>query len=376
MADQNAAAGVNHSEGLPIPETSSRCVTECGAHNFEVTNSELLVGMGIGRFVSSSTFSVGGYDWSIRFYPAGEKDDPAGGYASAFLFYLSETKNVTENFALTMLDKDGEVVANSEFQETNIFSPEANHRGWLQFIEKLKLKSPPSDDQLGNGGCRFTIRCVLTVIKEPPADQCKEKLFEIPPPELPGQLERVLKDRKGADVTILVGGWEFSAHRFMLAARSPVFDAQLFGPLAEKDTRCGNTTIEVVDMKPAIFEMFLHFIYTDSLPPLCLCDSEEGYGTAEMQHLLVAADRYGLDRLKGMCEGKLCRSINLKTVTSTLALANQHFCERLKNACEEFLSESGRVSDVLSSDEFRRLIASCTPLVLEDKEVSAGEKKL
>ncbi|XP_010227285.1 BTB/POZ and MATH domain-containing protein 2 [Brachypodium distachyon] len=307
MADQNAAAGVNHSEGLPIPETSSRCVTECGAHNFEVTNSELLVGMGIGRFVSSSTFSVGGYDWSIRFYPAGEKDDPAGGYASAFLFYLSETKNVTENFALTMLDKDGEV---------------------------------------------------------------------IPPPELPGQLERVLKDRKGADVTILVGGWEFSAHRFMLAARSPVFDAQLFGPLAEKDTRCGNTTIEVVDMKPAIFEMFLHFIYTDSLPPLCLCDSEEGYGTAEMQHLLVAADRYGLDRLKGMCEGKLCRSINLKTVTSTLALANQHFCERLKNACEEFLSESGRVSDVLSSDEFRRLIASCTPLVLEDKEVSAGEKKL
>ncbi|KQJ84734.1 hypothetical protein BRADI_5g22503v3 [Brachypodium distachyon] len=295
---QNAAAGVNHGEGLGLPETWSGCVTERGADNFEVTNCALLVVMGAGSYVSSSTFCVGGYDWSIRFYPAGASN--AAGYASAFLYYLSETKNVRAKWTTTMLDKDGQ-------------------------------------------------GCVVTVIKEPPPDQCKEKPFEIPPPELPGQLERVLKDGKGADVTILVGGREFSAHRFMLAARSPVFDAQLFGPLAEKgDTRCA--AIEVVDMEPVIFEMLLHFIYADSLPP---CDGEEGYGAAEMQHLLVAADRYGLDRLKAMCEEKLCKTIDAR--------------HELKNACEEFMSKPGRASMVMVSDGFRRLVARCIPLVLEHK---------
>ncbi|KQJ84733.1 hypothetical protein BRADI_5g22497v3 [Brachypodium distachyon] len=356
MADQNAAATV-------LRETSSRCVTECGAHNFEVTNYALLSGMGIGNFVSSSTFCVGGYGWNIRFYPDGAKNAPAG-YASAFLANLSETKDkVTTKYTLTMLDKDGQVVANKEVSRTRIFSPDpdGNCWGWSEFVEKLKLTKPPSDGQLGNGGC-FTIRCVVTVIKEPPADQCNEKLFEIPPPELLGQLEHVLKDGKGADIKLLVGGREFNAHRFMLAVWSPVFHAQLLGPMAEEDT---TRVIEVVNMEPAVFEMLLHFIYTDSLPP---CDGEEGYGAPEMQHLLVAADRYGLDRLKAMCEEKLCKSIDMKTVTSTLALANQHFCERLKNACEEFMSKPGRVSTVLLSEGFRRVMATCFPLVLKDKE--------
>ncbi|XP_010227286.1 BTB/POZ and MATH domain-containing protein 1 [Brachypodium distachyon] len=294
MADQNAAATV-------LRETSSRCVTECGAHNFEVTNYALLSGMGIGNFVSSSTFCVGGYGWNIRFYPDGAKNAPAG-YASAFLANLSETKDkVTTKYTLTMLDKDGQVVANKE---------------------------------------------------------------------LLGQLEHVLKDGKGADIKLLVGGREFNAHRFMLAVWSPVFHAQLLGPMAEEDT---TRVIEVVNMEPAVFEMLLHFIYTDSLPP---CDGEEGYGAPEMQHLLVAADRYGLDRLKAMCEEKLCKSIDMKTVTSTLALANQHFCERLKNACEEFMSKPGRVSTVLLSEGFRRVMATCFPLVLKDKEVPATKKEV
>ena len=51
-----------------------------------------------------------------------------------------------------------------------------------------------------------------------------------------------------------------------------------------------------------------------------------------MQHLLVAADRYGLDRLRLMCEGKLCRGIDARTVATTLALAEQHRCAHLKDA--------------------------------------------
>jgi speckle-type POZ protein len=93
MAHNNAAAAVNHQgeAGLKLPETSSRCVTEGAAHNFEINNYTLLEGMGVGKYITSSTFTVGGYDWNIRFYPDGNKEDSAG-YASVYLFYVSEPK--------------------------------------------------------------------------------------------------------------------------------------------------------------------------------------------------------------------------------------------------------------------------------------------
>jgi speckle-type POZ protein len=119
----------------------------------------------------------------------------------------------------------------------------------------------------------------------------------------------------------------------MLAARSPVFDAQLFGT-----TMDGNDTtqhIQVDDMEPAIFEMLLHFFYTDSLPPPC---DREAYSAATMKDLLVAADRYKLDRLKVMCEEKLCKSINVDNVAGHWRLANQYSCWGLKNACVVFMS--------------------------------------
>jgi speckle-type POZ protein len=216
------------------------------------------------------------------------------------------------------------------------------------------------------------IRCAPVVIKEPPTE-CETNPVVVPPPKLPSHLERVLRNGRGADVTLLVGGRDFRAHRFMLAVRSPVFNAQLFGPMTvDKDKQ----HIEVDDMEPAIFEMLLLFIYMDSLPPC----NENKYDVATMQHLLVAADRYGLDILKVMCENELCKSIDIKNVKSTLALASQHYCDGLKNACLEFMSTSGVAAVVFLMDGFNRLMgmARPTPQVLEenleDKVTLTGRK--
>ncbi|KAM3370390.1 hypothetical protein ACQJBY_017985 [Aegilops geniculata] len=346
---RNGAAAVGHGEGLQLRETWSRCVTEGATHDFKVTNYPLLEGMG--TYITSRTFRVGGYDWNIRFYPDGHTKD--SGKALAFLFCLSSlTKDVRAKLTITLLDKGGKVeLLTTPDAVERIFSPEKVYFG--VFIEKSKLKSCPG---------LLTIRCVLTVIIEPPPEECPRNLVVVPPPERSGRLERTLKDGKGTDVTFLVGGREFSAHTFMLAAQSPIFDAQFFGPMADKDTQC----IEVPDMEPAIFEMLLHFIYTDSLTPC----NEKGYDAATMQHLLVAAHRYRLDRLKVMCEEKLSKSINVQTVTSTLAVADQHFCEGLKDACVEFLSARG-----IAGIAFLRFTRCMAKLESGDKEVSAAGTK-
>ncbi|KQJ84729.1 hypothetical protein BRADI_5g22472v3 [Brachypodium distachyon] len=315
--------------------TLSRCLTESATATLtlDVTNYLELDGMGVGEFVSSRVFSVGGHDWVLRFYPDGEgySEDGYAGNTSAFVRYQGEARGVRAKFTMEMLHKQGisqAAVVASYGSVSSVFSPGMWKEDWgyQVFVHKSKLRE--LSELGGDGGCSFTIRCVLTVVTN-----------ESPPIELPGSLERALKDGKGADVTFNVSGSAFRAHRFMLAARSPVFEAQLFGPMAEKDMG----RVEVVDVEPAIFEMMLHYIYTDSLPP-CGGDDDEGgggggaYGAAVLQHLLVAADRYGIDRLKTICEEKLCESIGVETVTSTLALANQHFCERLKDACLEFMS--------------------------------------
>jgi len=76
---------------------------------------------------------------------------------------------------------------------------------------------------------------------------------------------------EAADVTISIGDRFFLAHRYVLAARSRVFRAQLFGAMEESATGC----VRVEDMEPCVIERLLHFVYADSLPersfqvPLC-----------------------------------------------------------------------------------------------------------
>lgn len=88
------------------------------------------------------------------------------------------------------------------------------------------------------------------------------------------------------------------------------------------------------------FQALLHFIYWDVLP-----DMEELTGMNSMwastlmaQHLLAASDRYGLDRLRLLCEANLCEDVTINTVATTLALAEQHHCFQLKSVCLKFIA--------------------------------------
>lgn len=88
------------------------------------------------------------------------------------------------------------------------------------------------------------------------------------------------------------------------------------------------------------FQALLHFIYWDKLP-----DMEELTGlntkwasTLMSQHLLAAADRYGLERLLMLCESILCEDVAINTVATTLALAEQHHCNQLKSMCLKFVA--------------------------------------
>jgi len=82
----------------------------------------------------------------------------------------------------------------------------------------------------------------------------------------------------------------------------------------------------------------LLFMYSDELPNFdeLTGSVSESLTTNLVQHLLAAADRYGLERLKLLCEEKLCKQITADTVASTMALAEHYHCPHLKSACLKF----------------------------------------
>ncbi|TVU16139.1 hypothetical protein EJB05_39690, partial [Eragrostis curvula] len=90
---------------------SSRCLTRdiTATHNFEVTNFSLLDGMGIGEYVSSSTFSVGSFDWKLNFYPDGDDAEHEAAYASVFLYLAGGPTGARVKFKFTLFDKDYQV---------------------------------------------------------------------------------------------------------------------------------------------------------------------------------------------------------------------------------------------------------------------------
>ena len=138
------------------------------------------------------------------------------------------------------------------FSDANFFSPRT-----LLARSKLESKSAGYivDDCL-------TIECTVTVVKESWVETTSGFEIEVPPSDISQHFGKLLSDEERADVTFSVGGETFPAHKIVLATRSPVFKAQLYGQMKERRAR--HLTVEVI--QPDVFKALLQFIYTDSLP--------------------------------------------------------------------------------------------------------------
>ncbi|TVU49249.1 hypothetical protein EJB05_00549, partial [Eragrostis curvula] len=359
MAGNSGSSSLNQ----VLPETTSRCLSQniTGTHNFVVTNFSELDGMGIGQYVSSGSFSIGGCDWRLNFYPDGEaatKDKDA--YASVFYRFLQGPAGTRIKVSLSLFGKyDDQAISIQkgkkkrngkkvlEFAHGVRTMEPGTGWGWSKFIKKSSLR-----ELVASNSC-FTIRIVLTVSKNRTDDA---GTIEVPPSSLHQDFARMLEDEEGANVTINVGDRFFLAHKHVLAARSRVFRAQLFGVMKESFAEC----IQIDDMEPSVLERLLYFIYMDSLS-----EKYEGNKIVAMQHLLVAADRYGLNRLRLMCEEKLCSWIDVQSVATTLVLAEQHQCVQLRDACLEFMSWRDVLGPVMKTEGFKHLTASCPMIMAE-----------
>jgi speckle-type POZ protein len=121
--------------------TSSTSITETvkGSHRFKISGYSLSKGIGIGKYIASEIFSVGGYDWAIYFYPDGKSLEDNATYVSLFIALASEGTDVRALFELTLLDQSGKErhKVHSHFERTLESGPYTlKYRGsmWLVII--------------------------------------------------------------------------------------------------------------------------------------------------------------------------------------------------------------------------------------------------
>ncbi|XP_038906693.1 ARM REPEAT PROTEIN INTERACTING WITH ABF2 [Benincasa hispida] len=128
-----------------------------------------------------------------------------------------------------------------------------------------------------------------------------------------------------SDVTFLVEGRRFHAHRICLLASSDAFRAMFDGGYREKDAK----DIEIPNIRWEVFELMMRFVYTGSVD----------VSLDIAQDLLRAADQYLLEGLKRLCEYTIAQDISLENVSSMYELSEAFNAISLRHTCILYILE-------------------------------------
>ncbi|XBI62048.1 hypothetical protein VPH35_042747 [Triticum aestivum] len=315
--------------GLPLGKTWSTYNMSQkvhGVHEFRIPNFlSVQRSHGVGHVIHSGAFHIGGYNWRIEVNPVGDAAENQGNI-SVYLRLLtdppdrgvevSSTFNTTGNWPYP----DGQINADGCLYAQN-------NEGWglgrLITFESAKSKYLAHDGSL-------TIHCNVALITHAYTIICSpttRAMITVPDSSITSQLGKLLVSGDGADVCFLVENSEIHAHHLLIAARSPILCEAMAGAVNIRD----DNLIQVDGMKADVFKAMLNFVYTDKLEPLV--------STGAAGEMLGAACRFGLDRMKAICQNFLAEHISKDNALHMLKLAHAHChnCSKLEDYCIEFI---------------------------------------
>ena len=296
-----------------------------------------------------------------------------------------------------------------------------NCHGYRKFVRRSVLESP-SNGYLKDDTIVFRYEIELVVTSGGALNRPKQLAPAIDVgafPTLGDQIRTLLtEDADKTDVVFEVEGERFPAHSLVVAARSSAFRAMLRTGAEMREGSEG--IIRIGDVRAPVFRALLQFLYSDELPDgtgrntshefsarrgdaedagkqseasarrrafanrggagpgsggaassLSLgnanassaADTAGELDVAMTQHLLVAADRFDLTRLRAMCEAKLCDTVEVETAATTLALAEQNHALALKQACLQFVAS--HLGEVMLTEGYKHMEQSCPNLAGE-----------
>ncbi|KAH0888478.1 hypothetical protein HID58_050907 [Brassica napus] len=328
---------VSKSATKPLTVSTSLTETVNGFHEFKISGYSLTKGVGVGKYVASDTFTVDGHSWAVYFYPDGKSPEDNSSHVSLFIALASEGADVRALFELTLVDQSGNEKhkVHSHFGRALESGPYAlKYRGsmwgYKRFFRRDNLET---SDYLKDNS--LLVRCRVGVVKsctEGPRDYN----ISVPVSNLGQQLGSLLESGKGCDVTFEVDGETFSAHKLVLATRSPVFRAQLFGPLRDRDT----DRIEIEDVEAPIFKvrsliLFLGFMFQSGNVMFC----SRMYHPGSSPGALLLLSLLTRDKVLSFRFSSWSYKLLLGLLVFALAVMQTDGFDYLKRSCPSLLTE-------------------------------------
>jgi len=172
------------------------------------------------------------------------------------------------------------------------------------------------------------------------------------------------------DYTLVCKGKEVAVHRAVLAARSEYWRALFTSGMVE----AVGSSAEVRTLSWETLHLLLEFIYTGRI--------QERVEPREMEHLLEAADFYGVSSLKEQCEEGLILSLEPANLVDRLVLGDTYSAAQLRRVAKEMLVQN--VDMLTEIPDWKTKLEARVTLALEVMEGLAvarakqvgGQKKL
>ncbi|XP_065204152.1 speckle-type POZ protein-like [Planococcus citri] len=221
------------------------------------------------------------------------------------------------------------------------FTLSNNQHGFPDFITKRVLFYPDLINRLVPEDT-FTVFCEIEYT-EMRANDCHSRqgpeVKATISDNLPKGLERLLRDQTFVDVTFVVDGKKFGAHKNILAARSPVFEAMFKHDLQENRSN----QVNISDIRPEVFEEFLLFMYTDNTP-----------NREIVTELFVVADKYQVEGLRVLCQKIILKELSVENAFDLLVFADLHGAERVLTKVAFFIKTNP--ANLTSTQEWKNAI--------------------
>ncbi|KAM0861692.1 hypothetical protein ACQ4PT_045742 [Festuca glaucescens] len=340
-------------------------------HRFDILGYSTLKSLGVRTSVRSGAFEAGGFPWALVCC-FDERDKRRGIVLASISLELSKNETDDEVVAMAGLRID-EAAGTGQFPAAVWRSDKANtFSSWSSSAVAWELSVPAAfrDHEaryVDADADRLTIHCTVDVLQHESAAAAATRDCFVsvpPPPSISRDLYKLLRGKCLPDVTFIVEGTEIPAHKLVLAMRSSVFRAQLFyGDRDMKERSTRRIKIKIADMTASTFRAMLYFIYTEEQPR----PKKRACRVAMAQDLLVAADLYGLERLRLMCEKILSENMDVDNVMTTLMqIHGRHSCRQLEACCIEFLASNPDVyGAVEATEEYKELEKDCAVFINE-----------
>lgn len=136
-----------------------------------------------------------------------------------------------------------------------------------------------------------------------------------------------------ADLTIITADGTLKAHKAVMTATSPVFEALYLDSDNEKES----STIHIENMSQESCTALLSYMYGTI--------KAEDFWKHRLA-LLGAANKYEISDLKDACEESLLEDLNSGNVLDRLNEAWMYQLHKLKKGCFAFLFDFGKIYDV------------------------------